>query len=83
MNRFWKFWKTYILVPSIPISALTIIISICFLDSDSWIPTILCAISCAWLIMIIWRNDGSEIEEVKRRRSKHGIEDTDDIDDEF
>ena len=81
MNRFWKFWKTYILAPSIPISALTIIITICMLDSDSLIPTIVCVVNLLWLLMIIWRNDPER--ENKKRRSKHGIEDTDNIDDEF
>ena len=76
MNRFWKFWKTYILAPSIPISALTVIITICMLDSDSWVPTVVCVINLLWLLMIIWRNDPER--ENKKRRSEDDFEDTQD-----
>jgi hypothetical protein len=51
------------------------------LDSDSWVPTVVCVINLLWLLMIIWRNNPER--ENKKRRSKHGIEDTDNIDDEF
>ena len=81
MNRFWKFWKTYILAPSIPISALTVIITICMLDSDSWVPTVVCVINLLWILAIIIVNDPER--ENKKRRRKHGIEDTDNINDEF
>jgi hypothetical protein len=76
MNRFWKFWKTYILAPSIPISALTVIITICMLDSDSCVPTVVCVINLLWLLMIIWRNDPER--ENKKRRSEDDFEDTQD-----
>lgn len=76
MNRFWKFWKTYILVPSIPISALTVIITICMLDSKSWIPTALCVSSLLWLLAIIIVNDPERDKEIRRR--KHEDENTED-----
>lgn len=77
MNRFWKFWKTYILVPSIPISALTVIITICMLDSKSWIPTALCVSNLLWLLAIIIVNDPERDKEIRRR--KHEDEDNEDI----
>ena len=76
MNKFWKFWKTYILVPSIPISILTAIITICMLDSKSWIPTALCIFSLCWLLTIIIVNDPERDKEIRRR--KHEDEDTED-----
>ena len=76
MNRFWKFWKTYILVPSIPISALIVIITICMLDSKSWIPTALCVSSLLWLLAIIIVNDPERDKEIRRR--KHEDENTED-----
>lgn len=81
MNRFWRLWKAYILPASIPISALTAIITICMLDSKSWIPTALCAFSLLWILAIVIVNDPERDKE--KRRRKHGIEDTDNIDDEF
>ena len=76
MNRFWEFWKTYILAPSIPISALTVIITICMLDSKSWIPTVLCVFSLLWLLAIIIVNDPERDKEIRRR--KHEDENTED-----
>ena len=76
MNRFWRFWKTYILAPSIPISALTVIITICMLDSKSWIPTALCVSSLLWLLAIIIVNDPERDKEIRRR--KHEDENTED-----
>ena len=73
MNRFWKFWKTYILAPSIPISALTVIISICMLDSESWIPTIVCTVSLLWLLMVLVINDPAK-DMKKKRRSEDEID---------
>ena len=80
MNRFWKFWKTYILVPSIPISILTAIITICMLDSKSWIPTALCVSSLLWLLAIIIVNDRERDEkhgETKNRHNKSDVWETD------
>lgn len=74
MNRFWKFWKNYILVPSIPISALTVIITICMLDSKSWIPTALCIFSLCWLLAIIIVNDPERDKEIRRRKHEDDTE---------
>lgn len=73
MNRFWKFWKTYILAPSIPISAITVIITICMLDSESWIPTIVCTVSLLWLLMVLVINDPAK-DMKKKRRSEDEID---------
>lgn len=73
MNKFWKFWKVYILAPSIPISALTVIISICMLDSKSWIPTIVCTVSLLWLLMVLVINDPTK-DMKKKRRSEDEID---------
>ena len=77
MNKFWRFWKLYILAPSIPISALTVIISICMLDSESWIPTALCVFSLLWILAIVIVNDPERDKEIRRR--KHEDEDNEDI----
>ena len=73
MNRFWKFWKTYILAPSIPISALTIIITICMLDSNSWIPSAICAFNLIWMLMILIVNDPAR-DKKKRKGEEDDIE---------
>lgn len=69
MNRFWKFWKNYLLPLSIPISTITVIITICMLDSDSYIPTAICAFNLFWLLMVLWRNDGTKEKGRKRNGS--------------
>ncbi len=74
VNKFWRFWKLYILAPSIPISALTVIISICMLDSESWIPTIVCTVSLLWLLMVLVINDPAR-DKKKRRSEEDDIED--------
>ena len=73
MNKFWRFWKLYILAPSIPISALTVIISICMLDSESWIPTVVCTVSLLWLLMVLVINDPAK-DMKKKRRSEDEID---------
>ena len=44
--------KRNILIASVIIALIVFIISICMLDSKSWIPTITCAISLAWLLIM-------------------------------
>ena len=73
VNKFWRFWKLYILAPSIPISALTVIISICMLDSESWIPTVVCTVSLLWLLMVLVINDPAK-DMKKKRRSEDEID---------
>ena len=73
MNRFWRLWKAYILPTSIPISALTIIITICMLDSNSWIPTAICAFNLIWMLMILIVNDPAR-DKKKRRGEQEDIE---------
>lgn len=36
--------------------------SLCFLDAESWIPTILCVISGLWLAAFAYANGGYDIE---------------------
>lgn len=38
------------------IAIILMILSACALDSDSWVPTIICAISGAWLVLITIAN---------------------------
>ena len=82
MNRFWRLWKAYILPASIPISALTIIITICMLDSNSWIPTAICAFNLIWMLMILIVNDPAR-DKKKRRSEEDDTEDTEDFYEEF
>lgn len=44
--------KRKILIASVIIALIVFIISICMLDSESWIPTITCAISLGWLLIM-------------------------------
>ena len=44
--------KRNILIASVIIAIIIFVISICMLDSESWIPTITCAISLVWLLIM-------------------------------
>lgn len=44
--------KRKILIASVIIALIVFVISICMLDSKSWIPTITCAISLVWLLIM-------------------------------
>lgn len=44
--------KRNILIASVVIALIVFVISICMLDSESWIPTITCAISLIWLLIM-------------------------------
>lgn len=44
--------KRKILIASVIIALIVFLISICMLDSESWIPTITCAISLGWLLIM-------------------------------
>lgn len=44
--------KRKILIASVIIALIVFVISICMLDSRSWIPAITCAISLGWLLIM-------------------------------
>lgn len=44
--------KRNILIASVITALIVFVISICMLDSKSWIPTITCAISLGWLLVM-------------------------------
>lgn len=44
--------KRSILIASVIIALIVFVISVCMLDSESWIPTITCAISLSWLLIM-------------------------------
>lgn len=44
--------KRKILIASVIIALIVFVISVCMLDSESWIPTITCAISLSWLLIM-------------------------------
>lgn len=44
--------KRNILIASVIIAIIVFAISICMLDSESWVPTITCAVSLIWLLIM-------------------------------
>ena len=58
--------KNFILKTITTIMAIIFIISACALDSHSWIPGILCAVSAAWLALFCYANDFEALQRRKR-----------------
>ena len=57
-KKLWKIWQIF-LVLSIPTNILLFILGACFLDSDSLIPGIVCAVSGCWLLWLTICNERS------------------------
>ena len=52
--------KNAVLLTVTKIAALALVISVCCVDSDSYIPTIVLLVSMAWLWLFLKANDGNE-----------------------
>ena len=79
MKRFkkivWKIWVNF-LVLSIPVSAITFLVSICCLNTETIKPAIICFISGSWLLWLIICNTPDENN--KRRECKDETRDNKD-----
>lgn len=50
--------KRTVLISSVWLAVISFMVSVCMLDSISWIPAIVCAVSLAWLVIMAWANGG-------------------------
>ena len=54
--------KNYCLIASAYAAGIILCASLCFLDAESWVPTILCVISGLWLAVFAYANGGYDID---------------------
>ena len=52
--------KRMVLKTSIWVAVLTAMVTVCMLDSRSWIPTIIFVVSMLWLTVMAWANGGGK-----------------------
>jgi hypothetical protein len=48
--------KRAVLKTSVWVAGIAFMFSICMVDSESWIPVIVCYLSLGWLMLMAWAN---------------------------
>lgn len=54
-RKLWKAWQMWLRI-SIVVNIVVFVLSACCVDSESLVPTIICFISSAWLLLILFAN---------------------------
>lgn len=52
--------KRTVLKTSVWAAVIAAMVTVCMLDSRSWIPTIIFTVSMLWLAVMAWANDGNK-----------------------
>lgn len=81
-KRLHKAWQNLLFILLI-VAIVSSIIWVCYLDSNSWIPTVMLGINAAYIMLIAIANDSQRIKDKKRRERNNGTKGKSDRNDEF